>query len=62
MAQLLEQEKEDEERLLAAANKYTDLRKTYILASMQELLQQEIENFEQYHQNREEVSKSVLEQ
>ncbi|XP_015834275.2 E3 ubiquitin-protein ligase LRSAM1 isoform X2 [Tribolium castaneum] len=63
LAQLLQQEKEEEERILAAANKYnSDLRKTDILSDMQVLLEQELTKFQQFHENRMEVSRGILEQ
>ncbi|XP_044272440.1 E3 ubiquitin-protein ligase LRSAM1-like [Tribolium madens] len=63
LAQLLQQEKEEEERLLAAADKYNNaLRKNDILTDMQVLLEQELTKFQQFHQNRMEVSRGILEQ
>mgnify|MGYP005983789001 FL=1 len=63
LAQLLEQEKEEEERLLAAANKYNAaLRKDDILEDMQVLLEQELLRFQQFHESRLEASKTILEQ
>ncbi|RZB40062.1 E3 ubiquitin-protein ligase LRSAM1-like [Asbolus verrucosus] len=63
LAQLLEQEKEEEERLLAAANKYNqDLRTNDILTDMQYLLQQEMKRFQEFHESRMEASKNILEQ
>lgn len=63
VSQLLQQEKEEEERILTAANKYNNaLRKDDILTDMQILLQQELTKFQQLYKNRMEVSKNILEQ
>ncbi|KAJ8919764.1 hypothetical protein NQ315_006293 [Exocentrus adspersus] len=64
LAQLLEQEKQEEERLLAAVSRYNNetLRKDDILAAMQEILGQEAEKFKEFHESRLESSKTILEQ
>jgi E3 ubiquitin-protein ligase LRSAM1 len=62
LAQLLEQEREEEERLLAAADKYNKaLRKDDILENMEDLLEQELIRFQQFHDSRVEASKNILE-
>lgn len=63
LGQLLEQEKLEEEKLLSAINRYNeDLRKDDILGAMQDILAQETAKFKEFHQNRLEISKSILEQ
>ncbi|CAH0547478.1 unnamed protein product [Brassicogethes aeneus] len=60
--QLLEQEKLEEERLLEAVTKYNEnLQKEDILMAMEEILNQETVHFVQFHQNRIETSRSILE-
>ncbi|XP_018574898.1 E3 ubiquitin-protein ligase LRSAM1-like isoform X2 [Anoplophora glabripennis] len=61
--ELLNQEKQDEERLLAAVNRYNEaLRKDDILAAMQDILGQEAKKFKEFHENRIETSVTLLEQ
>lgn len=63
LAQLLEQEREEEQRLIAAAIKYNEsLRKDDILFAMQDLLEQETKKFQQLNEDRAETAKSALEQ
>lgn len=62
LAQLLEQEKLEEERLLAATlDSNKTLRKQDVLNCMEELLEQEAEKFRIYDQNRYNTTQSVLE-
>ncbi|KAF5288237.1 hypothetical protein FQA39_LY04005 [Lamprigera yunnana] len=62
LAQLIEQEREEEERILAAANQYNQqLRKDDVLQAMQELLDKETKKFIKYNENRSETTKSILE-
>lgn len=61
--QLLAQERQDEERLLAAVKRYNEtLRKDDILAAMQEILGQEAKKFREFNKNRIEASVTILEQ
>ncbi|KAF2896781.1 hypothetical protein ILUMI_09399 [Ignelater luminosus] len=63
LVQLIEQERLEEERLLAAACKYNEtFRKNDALKAMQELLEQETERFNNYDQSRSETARSILEQ
>lgn len=64
IAQLLEQEKKEEEAMIAVAmTKYNEtLAKNTILMDMEELLNQETEKFRLQHTNRSEVIQSMLEQ
>lgn len=64
LTQLLEQERLEEERLLAAtANQYNEkLHKQDVLTAMQELLEQETLKFTKYNQSRFETAKSILQQ
>lgn len=63
MAQLLEKEMEEEQKLLAAVNRYNEtLCKDDILAAMQDILRQETEMFNQFDKDRIETSRSILEQ
>ncbi|KAK4877286.1 hypothetical protein RN001_009792 [Aquatica leii] len=63
LTQLLEQEKIEEERLIAAANQYNQkLCKEDVLLAMQELLDQETKKFAKYNESRTETTKSILEQ
>lgn len=62
LAQLLEQEKLEEARLIAAANKYNEsYRKENVLLAMQDLLDQELRIFNEYNEDRDSVAKSALE-
>uniref|UniRef100_A0AAR5Q0B5 RING-type domain-containing protein n=1 Tax=Dendroctonus ponderosae TaxID=77166 RepID=A0AAR5Q0B5_DENPD len=62
-AQLLEQEREEEEKLLAALNREHDtISKSHVLAAMQDILKQETEMFSKLDKNRIEMSRSILEQ
>ncbi|XP_050311720.1 E3 ubiquitin-protein ligase LRSAM1-like isoform X2 [Anthonomus grandis grandis] len=62
-SQLLEKEREEEERLLEAVNRYNEtLRKDDILAAMQDILKQETEAFNKFDRDRIETSRSILEQ
>lgn len=62
LTHILEIEKEDEERLLTAANAYNEnLRKNDILSAMQEILQQESLQFQKIFTEKNAVSKSILE-
>lgn len=61
--ELLEQEKLEEERLLAAVNRYNEtLRKDDILVAMQDILEQETAKFKQFDESRIETAQSILEQ
>lgn len=61
--ELLNQEKQDEERLLAAVNRYNEtLRKDDILAAMRDILGQEAKKFKEFSENRIETSVTILEQ
>lgn len=63
LAQLLEQEMEEERKILAAANKYNEnLRKNDVLQAMQELLEQETQRFRRFDEDRAETARSILEQ
>ncbi|KAF5273286.1 hypothetical protein FQR65_LT04708 [Abscondita terminalis] len=63
LTQLIQQEKMEEERILAAANQYNQkLRKEDVLLAMQELLDQESKKFATYNENRSETTRSILEQ
>ncbi|XP_060519510.1 E3 ubiquitin-protein ligase LRSAM1-like isoform X2 [Cylas formicarius] len=60
---LLEREKEEEERLLAAVTKYNAaLRKDDILSAMGDLVRREAETFEKFDRDRVEASTTILEQ
>ncbi|XP_019766532.2 E3 ubiquitin-protein ligase LRSAM1 isoform X4 [Dendroctonus ponderosae] len=62
-AQLLEQEREEEEKLLAALNREHDtISKSHVLAAMQDILKQETDMFSKLDKNRIEMSRSILEQ
>ncbi|KAK5642385.1 hypothetical protein RI129_008552 [Pyrocoelia pectoralis] len=63
LTQLLEQEKIEEDRLLAAtANQYNQqLHKQDVLTAMQSLLEQETQKFTKYNESRFETTKSILE-
>ncbi|XP_049819054.1 E3 ubiquitin-protein ligase LRSAM1 isoform X3 [Aethina tumida] len=60
-AQLLEHEKMEEQRLFNTVTKYETLRKADILDAMEEILQQETEQFIMFNQSRIETSRSILE-
>lgn len=63
LTQFIEQEREEEARLLAAANKYNEqLRKDDVLAAMQELLEQEAKRFIQLDEIRYETARNILEE
>lgn len=64
IAQLLEQEKLEEDAMIAVAmNKYNEtLAKTNILMDMEELLNQETERFRLQHTDRTEILQTMLEQ
>ncbi|KAJ8934740.1 hypothetical protein NQ318_022812 [Aromia moschata] len=63
LGQLLEQERLEEERLLAAVNRYNEtLRKDDILAAMEDILEQEAKKFREFDECRIETSRSILEQ
>ncbi|XP_023020535.2 E3 ubiquitin-protein ligase LRSAM1 [Leptinotarsa decemlineata] len=60
--QILEQEKLEEERMLAAINRYNEtLRKEDILEAMEDILAQETMKFKEFDQSRIESSRSILE-
>lgn len=62
LAQLLEQEKQEEERLMSAVNRYNEtVRKDDVLAAMQDILEQETQKFKQFDQNRIETTQTILE-
>ncbi|CAH1183755.1 unnamed protein product [Phaedon cochleariae] len=61
--QLLEQEKQEEERLLTAMNRYNGtLRKDDILKAMEDILTQETQKFKEFDQSRIQASRSFVEQ
>ncbi|CAG9763432.1 unnamed protein product [Ceutorhynchus assimilis] len=61
--QLLDKEQEEEEKLLAAVNRYNEtLHKSDILEAMQNILRQETEMFLKFDNDRIETSRSILEQ
>ncbi|KAG5896388.1 hypothetical protein JTB14_009593 [Gonioctena quinquepunctata] len=63
LGQLLEQEKLEEERMLAAINRYNDtLRKEDVLLAMENILAQETVKFREFDQSRIDSSRSILEQ
>lgn len=64
ITRLLEQEKREEEEMIAIAmDKYNEaLSKNSVLMDMQELLNQETEKFRQRHTNRSEFVQNMLEQ
>lgn len=64
LTKLLEQEKQEEESLLMmATNKYNEtLSRRNVLEDMQKLLEQETRQFNQFHKNRDQANKSILEQ
>lgn len=63
LTQLLEQERLEEEKLLAAAAKYSDnLRRNDVLEAMRTLLHEETSRFKLYDENREETARSILAQ
>lgn len=63
LSQLIEQEKLEEERLLAEAVKHScELRRNDVLEAMQTLLHEETNRFKLYDQNREETARSILAQ
>lgn len=62
LAQLLEQEKQEEDRLIAAVHRYNGtLRKDDILKAMEDILEQETQKFKQFDQSRTETAQTVLE-
>lgn len=62
LAQLLEQEKQEEERLMIAVNRYNEtVRNDDVLAAMQNILEQEAEKFKQFDQSRIETTQTILE-
>lgn len=62
LAQLLEQEKNEEQRLITAVHRYNEnIRKDDILAAMQDILAQEAQKFRQFDQTRIETAQTILE-
>lgn len=62
LAQLLEQEKQEEERLMAAVNRYNEtIHKDDVLAAMQDILEQETQKFKQFDKDRLETTQTILE-
>lgn len=62
LAQLLEQEKQEEERLMAAVNRYNEtVQKEEVLAAMQDILEQETKKFKQFDKSRIETTQTILE-
>lgn len=60
-AQLLEQEQQEEVRLIAAVNRYNEtLRTDDVLAAMHDILAQETQKFKQFDQSRVEATQSIL--
>lgn len=63
LAQLLAHEAEEEQRLLAAANKYNEnLRKDDILVAMQDLLENEYRKFREFDEDRVRNAENALKQ
>ncbi|VEN42043.1 unnamed protein product [Callosobruchus maculatus] len=63
LAQLIEQEQKETEKLLTIVNEYDEsLRKDDILKAMQDILEQETARFKQVDEDRMVASKSILEQ
>lgn len=64
LTQLLEQEKQEENRLLTmATSKYNEtLSKHSVLEDMQKLLEQETKRFQQFDEDRTQTARSILEQ
>ncbi|KAJ8967571.1 hypothetical protein NQ317_001783 [Molorchus minor] len=61
LTQLLERERQEEERLVTAINRYNEaLRKDDILSAMEDILEQEAEKFKEFVQSRVETSKTIL--
>lgn len=62
LAQLIEQEKQEEERLIAAVNRYNEtLHKDDILVAMEDILEQETQKFKQFDKTRIETTQTILE-
>lgn len=63
LLQLLEQEQQEEAKILAAANKYNEsLRKNDILIAMKDLIEEETQQFKEFDRNRIETTRTILEQ
>lgn len=63
LLQLLEQEKEEEAKLIEAANKYNEaFKKSDILEAMKNIIAEEAEQFKEFDKCRLEATNSILEQ